>query len=144
MLQCSGIFRILGPPGGGVNLKRVLSLIFLVVMLGACSQQDNNQITSNDERDEGVIVHVEHDALENSYVVLTLPSVEDISYLDKTEDELIQLAQVNDGAYYEISQEKYEELDLDIGIRIAGYFDAEFESDPPLRITDKIEVISEE
>jgi hypothetical protein len=125
-------------------MKRVLTLLFLVVMLGACNQQEDNQITSNDERDEGVIVHIEHDTSDESYVVLTLPSVDNINYLDKTEDELIQLAQENDGAYYEISEDKYEELDLDIGIRIAGYFDAEFESDPPLRITDKIEVVSEE
>jgi hypothetical protein len=34
-------------------------------------------------------------------------------------------------------------LGLDIGKRIVGYYDAEFESDPPLRITDKIEVISQ-
>ncbi|WP_176481978.1 hypothetical protein [Paucisalibacillus globulus] len=125
-------------------MKRVLTLLILVIMLGACSQQDNNQITSNDERDEGVIVHIEYDTSNENYVVLTLPSVENITYLDKTEDELIQLAQENNGVYYEISQEKYEELDLNIGIRIAAYFDAEFESDPPLRITDKIEVISEE
>jgi hypothetical protein len=129
---------------GGVRLKRVLSLILIVVILGACGQQndENNKNTSHGERDEGIIVNIEKED-DGTYLILTLPSVENINIIDKTRDELIKLAQENDGAFYKVSQEKYEELGVDIGKRIVGYYDAEFESDPPLRITDKIEVISQ-
>ncbi|WP_047984378.1 hypothetical protein [Ornithinibacillus californiensis] len=125
-------------------MKRVLSLILIVVTLGACGQQndENNKNSSHGERDEGIIVNVEKED-DGRYLILTLPSVENINIVDKTRDELIKLAQENDGAFYKVSQEKYEELGLDIGKRIVGYYDAEFESDPPLRITDKIELISQ-
>ncbi len=127
-----------------MRLKRVLSLILIVVTLGACGQQndENNKNSSHGERDEGIIVNVEKED-DGRYLILTLPSVENINIVDKTRDELIKLAQENDGAFYKVSQEKYEELGLDIGKRIVGYYDAEFESDPPLRITDKIELISQ-
>lgn len=123
---------------------RVLSFTLLVVILGACGQQnnENNKNTSYEKRDEGIIVYVEKDTSDQSYLILTLPSVKNINISDKTRDELIILAQENDGAYYNVSQEKYEELGLEIGKRIVGYYDGEGESDPPVRFTEKIEVIS--
>ncbi|WP_047980240.1 DUF3221 domain-containing protein [Ornithinibacillus contaminans] len=123
---------------------RVLSFTLLVVILGACSQQnnENNKNTSYEKRDEGIIVYVEKDTSDQSYLILTLPSVKNINISDKTRDELIILAQENDGAYYNVSQEKYEELGLEIGKRIVGYYDGEGESDPPVRFTEKIEIIS--
>jgi hypothetical protein len=125
---------------GGVCLKRVLSLILLVVILGACGQQNN---CSSEERHEGVIVNIEKATFNEEYIILTLPSVENLNFLDKTRDELIKLAQDNDGAYYHLSQEKYEELGLEIGKRIVGYYCDVGESNPPVLFTDKIEVISQ-
>jgi hypothetical protein len=123
-------------------LKRLVSLILLVVLLGACGENDNDP--SYAERDEGVIVNIEKGTSDGTYRILTLPSVENINILEITRDELIKLAQENDGAFYEVSQEKYEELGLEIGQRIVGYYNHVGESDPPVRFTDTIEVISEQ
>ncbi|WP_010095126.1 hypothetical protein [Ornithinibacillus scapharcae] len=81
-------------------MKRVLSLILLVVILGACGQQndENNENTSYGERDEGIIVDVKKES-DGRYLILTLPSLENINIVDKTRDELIKLAQENDGAF---------------------------------------------
>ncbi|SES62477.1 Protein of unknown function [Oceanobacillus limi] len=121
-------------------MKRVLSLILLVVILGACGQQNNS---SNEEKHEGIIVNIEKGTSTGKYIILTLPSVENINISDKTRDELINLAQENDGVFYHVSQEKYEELGLEIGKRIVGYYSDVGESDPPVLLTDKIEVISQ-
>ncbi|WP_405099932.1 hypothetical protein [Oceanobacillus sp. FSL H7-0719] len=121
-------------------MRRVLTLILLVVILGACGQQDNG---SSGERHVGIIVDIEKDTFDEMYIVLSLPSVEDIDISNKTREELIRLAQENDGVFYHLSQEEYEELDLEIGKRIVGYYSAVGESDPPVLFTDKIEVISQ-
>ncbi|WP_337020142.1 hypothetical protein [Oceanobacillus massiliensis] len=123
-------------------MKRVLISILLVVILVACNKKDN-QNTSYAERDEGVVVNVEKDDT-GSYLILTLPRTENINLLDKTRDELIKLAQENNGAFYKVSPEKFEELDLEIGQRIVGEYSEVGESDPPVRFTDNIEVISEQ
>jgi hypothetical protein len=126
---------------GGAFLKRVLILILLVVILGACSQQEND---TSGERDEGIIVDIKKETSdENYYLILTLPSVEGINISDKTRDELIELAIENDGAFYRVTQEKYEELNLEIGQRIVGYYSDVGESQPPVLFTNKIEVFSQ-
>ncbi|MDQ0350558.1 hypothetical protein J2R98_000361 [Alkalibacillus filiformis] len=121
-------------------MKRVLFLIILVVILVACGQQNN---CSSEKRHEGVIVNIEKATFNEEYFILTLPSVENLNFLDKTGDELIKLAQENDGAYYRLSQEEYEELGLEIGKRIVGYYCGVGESNPPVLLTDKVEVISQ-
>ncbi|WP_343784857.1 hypothetical protein [Alkalibacillus silvisoli] len=109
--------------------------------MGACIQQEND---SSGERHEGIIVDIEKDTFgEIKYIVLSLPSVEDIDISGKSREELIGLAQENDGVFYHLSQEAYEELDLEIGKRIIGYYSAVGESNPPVLLTDKIEVISQ-
>lgn len=126
------------------QLKRILTFILLVVILGACDE-NNNQNTSNEERDEGIIVNIKKEtADENYYLILTLPSVESINISDKTRDELIELAIENDGAFYRVTQERYEELNLEIGQRIVGYYSDVGESQPPVFFTNKIEIISEQ
>ncbi|WP_196493816.1 hypothetical protein [Ornithinibacillus caprae] len=125
-------------------MKRILTFILLVVILGACDE-NNNQNTSNEERDEGIIVNIKKKtADENYYLILNLPSVEGINISDKTRDELIELAIENDGAFYRVTQEKYEELNLEIGQRIVGYYSDVGESQPPVFFTNKIEIISEQ
>ncbi|MEN2468059.1 hypothetical protein [Ornithinibacillus sp. JPR2-1] len=125
-------------------MKRILTFILLVVILGACDE-NNNQNTSNEERDEGIIVDIKKETSdENYYLILTLPSVEGINISNKTRDELIELAIENDGAFYRVTKEKYEELNLEIGQRIVGYYSDVGESQPLVFFTDKIEIISEQ
>ncbi|MDV2582584.1 hypothetical protein [Alkalibacillus haloalkaliphilus] len=122
-------------------MKKVLILILLVVILGACSQQEND---TSGERHEGIIIDIEKNTFDEiKYIVLSLPSVEDIDISNKTREELIGLAQENDGVFYHLNQEEYEEIDLEIGKRIVGYYSAVGESNPPVLFTDKIEVFSQ-
>ncbi|MFD2629949.1 hypothetical protein [Oceanobacillus kapialis] len=121
---------------------RVVAFMLVIVMLGACGEQ-NNESASEEIREEGVIVHIEKsDTFEGDYLLLTLPSLENTNVLNKTREELIKLAQENNGAFYVVTEEKYEELNLAVGKTIVGYYDGEGESDPPVRFTDKIEVKS--
>jgi hypothetical protein len=124
-------------------LKRILSFILFVVILGACGQSNDKNNNTSYNSDDGVIVNIEKDN-DGSYLLLTLPSVENINFLDKTKDELIKLAQENDGAFYKVSQEQYEEFGLEIGQRIVGYYNDVGESDPPVLFSNKVEVISQQ
>ncbi|MEN2465504.1 hypothetical protein [Ornithinibacillus sp. JPR2-1] len=45
--------------------------------------------------------------------------------------------------FYHLNQKEYEELDLEIGKRIVGYYSDVGESDPPVLFTDKIEIFSQ-
>jgi hypothetical protein len=72
------------------------------------------------EKHEGIIVKVDKTEQESNpfsgkYLMLVIRDVENINFLGKTEDELVKLAQENDGAYYVVSLDMYEELNLDIG-----------------------------
>lgn len=70
---------------GGAFLRRILILILLVLILGACSQQEND---TSRERHEGVIVDIEKDTFDGiMYIVLSLPSVEDIDISNKTRED---------------------------------------------------------
>lgn len=113
-------------------------------MLSACGQ--GNHDISYQENHEGTIVKIEKTAEEGPYngwyYLLVISDVEDINILEKTDDELIQIAQDNDGAYYNVNPEMYEELDLEISTQIVLHYSGEGESDPPVRDAEKIDVVA--
>lgn len=122
-------------------MKKIFFIILLTCILSACS---NN---SDQEKHEGIIVNIEETVEEGNphhgwYYMLVISEVEDISFLDKTEDELIKIAQENNGAYYSVNPDIHEELELKIGTKIAIYYNGQGDQNPPLRNTEKIDVLA--
>lgn len=67
--------------------------------------------------------------------------MDDIS--GRTDDELTELAQENDGADYDVSEDMYDEdkLELNQGLKVNVYWGGdEGESNPPVREAEKIHV----
>lgn len=129
-------------------LKKVLLITLLACILGACGQQvnENSNNTSYEGKHEGIIVKIEKpdgegNPYKGSYYMLVVSDVENINITDKSEEELITLAQESDGAIYIVNPDMYEDLDLDIGTQIVLYYNGQGDSDPPVREAGKIDVV---
>lgn len=127
-------------------MKKILFVTLLAYLLSACGQQENND-TVYQENHEGTIVKIEETDTEGNsyngrYYLLVISDIQNINFLDKTEDELIKLAQEKDGAYYNVNSEVHEKLNLELGTQIVLYYNGQGDSDPPVRDAEKIEVIA--
>ncbi|AIF45481.1 hypothetical protein [Virgibacillus sp. SK37] len=130
-------------------MKRVIVfiLVLLFVTLSACKQNEN-RTNSYDEEHEGIIARItelDADDEEFKYRMLVISNVDINDVLGKTEDELIELAQENDGADYDISDDMYDQdrIELNQGVKVNVYWggEDEGESNPPVRRAEKISVI---
>lgn len=131
---------------GGVRLlKKVGICILLVSIMCACSQQESKNKTSLLEQ-AGIIAIVDNTAVSTaeSHSILLIPDIEGSRLANKIEDELIRLAQENQGAYYGVNPEMYEELQLETGMKVKVYWNGDQgDSDPPVREAEEIKVIIE-
>lgn len=149
---------------------RQMSLVVITFLIGfmlagcsASNQQDNtndekgssSSNVDNLEKEEGFVANIKEpenvsedkdDAYADWYYMLVIPGIEDVDISEKTKDELEGLAQKNDGAYYNVHPDLYNENDLDAGVKVNIYWDkkeGEGEMNPPVRDAEKIDVISE-
>lgn len=118
----------------------ILSIFTIIVAaIAGCSnptQQGENNNTSL-EKHAGIIAEKK----DNRVLVIANIEEEDIS--NKTEEELIVLAQEKDGAFYNIATEEYNKVK--VGEHVIIYWNgAQLDSDPPQRGAEKIEIISNE
>jgi hypothetical protein len=77
--------------------------------------------------------------------MLLISDIQATDILNKTEEELVKLSQENGGAYYGVNPAMYDELELDIGVKVIVYWNGnQGDSDPPIREAEKIEILSNE
>lgn len=124
-----------------------------VSVIGCGTGQKEGTIAKSDtlEQHEGIIAEIDktQDAAGHGhqgwYSILLIPNLDDVDILNKTEEELIEIAQKNKGAYYSVSPEMHDELEIDVGMKVIVYWDlnvGEGESDPPVRDAEKIHITS--
>nr|WP_269135805.1 DUF3221 domain-containing protein [Sporosarcina cyprini] len=92
------------------------------------------------EQQEGIIVDIKENQNGRSQI-LVVPNIskEDIS--NKEEEELIKIAQENDGAYYGYETGKYKELE--VGTYVIVYWNGnQLDSDPPQRGIERVDAVS--
>lgn len=117
--------------------------MFAFLWMTACDKSTNN---SYSEEHEGAIVQVEK--VEESgynkgwYYALVISDIKNSDVSDMTEEELVTLAQENDGAYYNIRPDVYNDLGLGVGTQIVVYYDGQGDIAPPVREAERVEVIS--
>lgn len=117
-------------------LKNKLHFILLVIMLSACGQQQVEESSNNSHlQQEGIIVGIK------GHQILVVPNIEKEDISNKTTDELNEMAQKKDGAYYSLYPGMYEELE--VGAHVIVYWNGnQEESDPPQRVAEKIDIVS--
>ncbi|MFA9458378.1 DUF3221 domain-containing protein [Halalkalibacter sp. AB-rgal2] len=117
-------------------MKRGLSFGFLVsiILLSACGQQ--GEILEQ----EGIIVEIK-DNQDKWNQILVVSNINEGDIVNKTTDELIEMAQGKDGAYYSLEPSMYEKLE--VGTHVIVYWNRNQElSEPPQREAEKIDVVS--
>lgn len=132
-------------------MYRILSMIILVGILSACEiiefESEKYEYSIVDQ--EGIIASIKKldsagEGHKGRYSILLIPDIKGIDISGKTEEELISLAQINDGSYYWVSPDIYDELSLEIGTKVKVFWGGgEAESNPPVRDAEKIVIISE-
>lgn len=122
-------------------MKRILlfAITFLIsiILLAGCGDDTNRD---NLETQEGTIVEIKEN--EDSWdQILIVPNATDEDISDKEDDELRELAQENDGAYYGLEPGKYEELE--VGTHVTVYWNGDqTDSDPPQREAKDMDISS--
>ncbi|MBA2176278.1 DUF3221 domain-containing protein [Halobacillus locisalis] len=113
-------------------MKRYLLLFALLLFLTVgCSSMEKN---------EGVIID-KRPSNENTQL-LVVPGVSEDDFKNKTERELIELAKENEGAYYYVTNEEHE--NLEVGTKVSIQWNGtEAESNPPQRTAQRLEVQEE-
>jgi len=117
-------------------LQRISFLIFLVIALSACSQQELDL-----KKHEGIIAEIEEKQNERNQI-LVISNIDEDDIINKNNEELIEVARENDGAYYSFKSADYE--DLEVGMRVIIHWNGDQEdSDPPQRGAESIDIDSE-
>ncbi|QFT90902.1 hypothetical protein FIU87_19840 [Bacillus sp. THAF10] len=120
---------------------RAVLILVVLLLLSACGldKQSGNSAsmeknTPSEERIEGVIADM------NGKQILVIPDATREDLVDATWEELYKK---NGGAYYYVDAETADTLK--IGMKVAVFWDGDQEdSEPPLRSTEKVEIISNE
>ena len=121
-------------------MKKALFYILLVCILSACTGQQEQSSNNSLLEQEGVIVEIKENQ-DRWNRILVVPNINEEDISSKKNDELIELAQEKEGAYYGLEPEKFEELE--VGTHVIVYWNGSQEdSDPPQRRAEKIEIIS--
>lgn len=74
------------------------------------------QLISLSERHDGTVVTIKKK--DNGYYMLVISNIDDKNILNKTEEQLITLAQENSGAYYHFNNKTYNNIDLEAEMHI--------------------------
>lgn len=125
-------------------MKKLLTLfVALNFLIVGCGQEQANNAqgkNSTSKQQEGIIVDV-RETQDGWSQILVVPNISEEDISNKKEDDLINLAQEKEGAYYGFETSKYKELE--VGAHVIVYWDgAQLDSDPPQRGIDKVEVVS--
>lgn len=114
-----------------MRYRSLIVLLFLTLLTIACSSMEKN---------EGVIID-KRPANEGKQL-LVVPGVSEEEFTDKTERELIELAKEKEGAYYYVTDDEHE--NLEIGTKVTAYWNGtQQESNPPQRTAQQLEVQEE-
>ncbi len=114
-----------------MRYQSLFALLLLMFLSMACSSM---------EKSEGVIID-KRPANEGTQL-LVVPGVSEMEFTDKTERELIELAKENEGAYYYVTAEEQENLEIGTKVTIQ-WNGTEAESNPPQRTAQQLEVQEE-
>ncbi|GAB3796358.1 DUF3221 domain-containing protein [Virgibacillus kimchii] len=128
-------------------IKKILFIALIISIVGACTQQEQESRNDDLEEHEGIIAKIERagpaeHVHEGRYSMLLISEAEAADISNKTEEELVKLAQNNGGSYYGVNPAMHDELGLDIGTKVIVYWNgSQGDSDPPVRDAEKIEII---
>ncbi|WP_431804540.1 DUF3221 domain-containing protein [Halobacillus andaensis] len=118
-------------------MKKILLFLFITLVISACSYQEQNVDKTSLEKQEGIIA-LKKERDERSKQILLIPDVKEEDVNNKTESEMIKMAQENNGAFYAVSTDKYNEIN--IGTNVIVYWNGNQEdSDPPQRSAKKLQ-----
>ena len=110
-------------------MEKLFSLVIaLGFLIAGCGQEETNL-----EHQEGIIVGIkEKDYQDGWSQILVVPNIigEDIS--NKSDNELIKLAQEKGGAYYSFETSKYEELEVEAHVIV--YWNGSQNDSNPLNV----------
>lgn len=119
-------------------MKRILFFILLAFVLSACDQQEQNRNTTLIEKQEGIIGQKEQKL--DGCQLLVIPSTKEEDISNKSVEELVRMAQQKDGAYYYVTTDVAN--DLEVGTQVKVYWNgSQNDSDPPQRTAEKIEIV---
>jgi len=113
-----------------MRFKFLVSFIILLI-LASCNNIEDSQLTSI----EGII----SDKRDNNQSVLVIPNIDKSDLTDKDLNDLLTLAEENNGIYFNLPNEEYE--NYNIGDKVAVEYDIEGdveESNPPIRAAANI------
>lgn len=124
-------------------MKNIVVLLLAGMILSACNQKEGIPDKSELEKQEGIVASKrEGSAGRPNDQILLIPNISAKDIANKTERELVAIAQEKNGAYYGISTDEYDEID--IGTHMTVYWDnTQEDSDPPQRVASIIEKVSE-
>lgn len=122
-------------------MKKLLIFLFFAFIISACSEQGENINDNSLVKQEGIVAHkIELD--NRNYQVLLIPNIKKEDLDNKTINQIGTMAREKDGAYYYVKSDEFKELK--VGTQVMIYSDGfQEDSDPPQRVAEKIEVISE-
>lgn len=127
-------------------MKKIVALLIAVIFLAvACGQEEStNPGNGSDslEKQEGLIVEIRKTE-EDWRQILVVPDVNEEEIANKSEEELMKIAQDKKGAYYGFEKDEYKELEVGMYV-IVSWDGLQLDSDPPQRGIEKVEIISEE
>lgn len=127
-------------------MKKIVALLIAVIFLAVACGQEESTNPGNDsdslEKQEGLIVEIRKTE-EDWRQILVVPDVNEEEIDNKTEEELMKIAQDKKGAYYGLEKDEYKELEVGMYV-IVSWDGLQLDSDPPQRGIEKIEIISEE
>lgn len=118
-----------------MKFKGFVTFILLLLLLVSCSNTQNNILDSNLSTIEGIIA----DKANNNQRLLVIPNIDKSDLTNKDLNDLLNLAEQNNGIYFNVSKEEYE--NYNIGDKVLVEYDIEGdveESNPPIRPAVKI------
>lgn len=118
-----------------MKFKNFVTFILLLLILVSCSNTQNDTLDSNLSTLEGVIA----DKANNNQRLLVIPNIDKSDLTNNDLNDLLILAEQNNGIYFNVSKEEYE--NYNIGDKVLVEYDIEGdveESNPPIRPAVKI------
>lgn len=118
-----------------MKFKNFVTFILLLLILVSCSNTQNDTLDSNLSTLEGIIA----DKANNNQRLLVIPNIDKSDLTNKDLNDLLNLAEQNNGIYFNVSKEEYE--NYNIGDKVLVEYDIEGdveESNPPIRSAIKI------
>nr|WP_289038128.1 DUF3221 domain-containing protein [uncultured Allobacillus sp.] len=113
-----------------MKFKIFCTFILLLFILGSCNNKQSDTLDSNLSSIEGMIA----DKANNNQSLLVIPNINKSDITNKDLNDLLNLAEQNNGIYFIVSNEEYEIYN--IGDKVIVEYDLEGdveESNPPIR-----------